>query len=374
MIDADTINPMEDEPDDEETTWEPLDLVQWLNGDIQQPQPTMGLARSDGQRFIYPGREHALVGETESGKTWFALACAAAEIITGGNVLYIHYEESDPISTIERLHLLGVDTALIKAHLRFVAPHKPVRTAWVEALMNPLPTMVIHDGVNEAMSLIDADVMGADGASTFRRKLITPFTRAGAASIACDHVAKDKESRGRDAYGSVHKGNALDGARIMLETKETFGRGLRGVAYVFVTKDRPGMLRAHGRPDKNMPGKTFVGTLTIDDSDPFQPSTLTLYAPTPGDEPTDDELSEAATWLLQSDIYRVLIRVLIAEPVDSARMLFARLRATGIKFRNTDARCAVEDLIIAGKVIETKGARNAKGYAAVTASQENDSE
>jgi hypothetical protein len=370
MIDSDAVPPMSDEPEEEETTWEPVDLVEWLNGDIQQQEPTMGLARNDGQRFIYPGREHALVGETESGKTWFALACAAAEIIAGGDVLYIHYEEGDPISTIERLHILGIESDLIKLHLRFVTPQKPVKAEWVEALMNPMPTMVIHDGVNEAMSLIGADVTQVDGASTFRRKLVTPFTRAGAASIACDHVTKDKESRGRDAYGSVHKGNALDGARIMLETKETFGRGLRGVAYVFVTKDRPGMLRAHGRPDKKMPGKTFVGTLVVDDSDTFEPTTLTLYAPTPDDQPPEGEDGGGADEALQSEIYQALI----TRPVESTRTLRARLRAAGIKFRNIDVQNALDDLFEEGKVIVTRGARNAKGYEAVSGSQEDDSQ
>ena len=59
------------------------------------------------------------------------------------------------------------------------------------------------------------------------------------------------DSSRRDAYGNVHKGNALDGARIMLENVEPFGRRMRGVSHVYVTKDRPGHLRSHGRPTKN---------------------------------------------------------------------------------------------------------------------------
>ena len=44
----------------------------------------------------------------------------------------------------------------------------------------------------------------------------------------------------RDAYGSVHKGNALNGARFALQNVEPFGRGMRGRSHLFVTKDRPG--------------------------------------------------------------------------------------------------------------------------------------
>ena len=93
-----------------------------MNGNITQPQPTLGITRSDGLRLIYPGREHAILGETESGKTWLALGCVAAELCAGGYVVYIHYEEGDPGSTIERLRLLDVDPAMTTARLRLVPP------------------------------------------------------------------------------------------------------------------------------------------------------------------------------------------------------------------------------------------------------------
>ncbi len=187
----------------------------------------MGIRRSDGQQFLYPGREHAVLGETESGKTWFALGCVAAELNKGNYVVYIHYEEGNPASTIERLRMLCVDHALIAGRLRFVAPARPVRAEWIEELLDPAPTLVIHDGINEAMSLHGTDIMAADGAAAFRRRLVLPCLRVGAATIACDHLPKDREGRGRDAYGSVHKGNALDGARILLEPVAPFGRAMR---------------------------------------------------------------------------------------------------------------------------------------------------
>jgi hypothetical protein len=120
--------------DDDATTWEPVDLGPWLRGEITQPQPSIGIHRCDGIQLIYPGREHAVLGETESGKTWFALGCVAAELALGHHVVYIHYEEGDPGSTMERLGLLGVDLAQITGRLRFVGPTRPVRTEWLEAL------------------------------------------------------------------------------------------------------------------------------------------------------------------------------------------------------------------------------------------------
>ena len=162
---------------DEPTTWEPIDLGPWMNGEITQPQPSLGITRSDGLRLIYPGREHAVLGETECGKTWLALGCVAAELTAGHHVVYIHYEEGDPGSTIERLRLLDVDPAMITKRLRFVAPSRPARTEWVAALLDPAPALVVHDGVNEAMSLIGAEIKDVDGAAMFRRRLVTPFLR-----------------------------------------------------------------------------------------------------------------------------------------------------------------------------------------------------
>ena len=68
--------------DDEPTTWEPVDLGPYLRGQIKPPAPpSIGLCRTDGVRLLYPGCEHTVIGETESGKTWLALACVAAELV-----------------------------------------------------------------------------------------------------------------------------------------------------------------------------------------------------------------------------------------------------------------------------------------------------
>lgn len=347
--------------DDEATTWEPVNLGPYLRGEVKRPRPSIGIRRTDGLRLCYPGREHSVVGETESGKTWFGLGCVAEELLAGNFVVYIHYEENDPASTIERLLLLGVDPGVITAFLRFIAPSRAARIEWVDALLDPVPTLVIHDGVNEAMSLMGADIMAADGASAFRRRLVAPFLRVGAASIACDHFAKDRDGRGRDAYGSVHKGNALDGARIVLENETPFGRGLRGVSHVFVTKDRPGHLRAHGRPTK-LPGKTYIGTLVVDDSETVSPDfSMRFFAPN-SDDPTP--AGHDPDGAVADDVHAV-IAALPARTAPSLRRLYAALRNAGHQIRDEKARDVLEDLILAGRLIEVTGKRGARGYQAV---------
>jgi hypothetical protein len=357
-VDADHPDAAADEP----TSWEPIDLGPYLSGTITQPQPTVGAVRSDGQRFIYPGREHAVLGETESGKTWLALACVAAEIINGNPVVYIHFEESDPGSTIERLRLLGVDAETIATYLKFVAPAKPVRGGWMDTLLQSNPTLVVLDGINEGMSLHGADIMAADGASTFRRRLIMPCLRMGAATLACDHLPKNAEGRGRDAYGSVHKGNAIDGARFVMENAKPFGRGLRGVSYVFVTKDRPGQLRAHGRPTQ-LPGKTFYGSLIVDDGPTSGPDFLGFYAPRDDDEPkSGDPAADQAAAVLS------VIDGLPNNSVASMRLLYAEMRKAGHNLRDGNVRGAVDDLLVAGQLTEIPGKRGARGYKSLTES------
>jgi hypothetical protein len=73
------------EPD----SWIPLDLGPYLRGEVRRPEPTVGVARRDGVKFLYPGKEHAVIGEMEAGKSWFALACVAAELSMGRTVVYV---------------------------------------------------------------------------------------------------------------------------------------------------------------------------------------------------------------------------------------------------------------------------------------------
>ncbi len=355
---------------DNTTTWEPVDLGPYLRGEIQRPQPSVGFARSDGQKMVYPGREHAVLGETESGKTWFAGACVAVELRLGHHVVYIHYEEADPASTIERLRLLGVDDATINSGLRFHGPSRPVRAEWLQPMLYPPPSLVVHDGVNEAMALLGVEIKDVGGAAEFKRRLVKPFLAVGAATLACDHLPMGADSSRRDAYGSVHKGNALDGARIMLENVEPFGRGMRGRSNVFITKDRPGYLRARGKPTKT-PGKTFMGTLVVDDTG--TPDFIEFYAPKDADNLAPGDKQTVTSAELADLVYEVLA-ALPGRSLDSQRKLFAEMRIAGHPFRERALRNAVDDLVAAGRVKEVSGKRGATGYQAVVtaAGEENE--
>jgi hypothetical protein len=345
--------------DDEPTTWEPIDLTEWLSGDKVSPNPEVGITRTDGLPLLYAGKEHIVFGETECGKSWFALQSCAVEIRNGNDVVYVHFEEGDPASTIERLRLLAVPSRLIAKHLRFAAPARPVRGDWLGPLLDPPPSLVILDGVNEAICLHGDDANHIDGASEFRRHIVKPFLAVGAASLSCDHVTKSgAENRGRYSMGTIHKTNAIDGAAFLMENVEPFGRGMRGASSLFVTKDRPGQLRQHGEPAK-IAGKTFMGMLAVDATG-NSPDFLTVFPPNP--DRNGDGDYEAPGTSLADEIYNAVWN----EPghtVESQRAMFALLRTSGQQFRNTEARDTLDDMVATGQLLKVTGRRGVCGFA-----------
>ncbi|MFW0787624.1 hypothetical protein AAFP35_24275 [Gordonia sp. CPCC 206044] len=359
---ADPYVDVPDEPPDEQlveqSTWHPLDLGPYLRGEVTPIEPTQGVLRSDDLRMLYPGREHAVLGETESGKTWFALACVAIELQLQHTVIYIHFEESDPASTIERLQLFGVPPELIASRLLFVAPDRGIDPDSRAALLTTGPALVIADGVNEGMAMHGAATKDVEGWSEFRRRVITPFIKMGATVLHCDHMPMGADGSRRDAYGTVHKGAAVDGARFILENKEPFGRDMRGRSLVFVTKDRPGHLRKHGKPSKT-PGRTWMGTFVVDATD--DGFSVGFYAPK-----ADEAIPATAREdVLGEQIYEA-IAGLPGGVATSKAEAYAAFKAADGKARKQDVLDAIEVLAIQGRLEKVLGERKGScGFKAV---------
>jgi hypothetical protein len=328
-------------------TWAAVDLGPYLRGEVHRPEPTVGWPRRDGLRLLYPGKEHTCIGEMEAGKSWFALACAVSELTKGNTVLYVHFEEADPADTIERLQALHVPDDVILDRFRFVGPGEPVDQYAQAALLNPAPTLAVLDGVNEAMYLHGWAGNDTDGAAAYRKHLVKPCTAVGAAVLSLDHVVKDEDKRKRNAIGSIHKGNGITGALISLENIAPFGRGSRGVSYVFVNKDRPGHLRRHGKPAK-LPGKTYVGTLIVDATYAEIDQLELVFV-----EPPDDTKSAPAVTQDQADEARVVETITKLQERGTEANL-RRLRSlSGISHARTDN--ALERAALAGTIHEDSG-------------------
>jgi hypothetical protein len=230
------------------TEWEPVDLAPVLRGECVTPKPTV-LERIDGIRFLYPGRLNLAMGETESGKTWWALMATKQELAAGHHVIYCDFEDG-PESVVERLRALGATVEQISTHLTYVNPAGHFDELAKEAMEVAIahkgaPTLAIIDGVTEAMGELGLDpIKGPDVAAYFAS---SPrwLARTGAAVLLIDHVTKSRENRGRWAIGSERKLSGLDGAAYGFEMIRPFGRGKTGSVKVTVAKDRCGHIRQH---------------------------------------------------------------------------------------------------------------------------------
>lgn len=232
-------------------SWRPRVLDNILDGSYKPPEPTVG-SRDDGIGLFYPGRIHSAVGESEGGKTWFALLASLYEIKAGRNSVYIDFEDDAP-GVIGRLLALGANPTDIRDHFAYIRPEEPLTENWNkldlgQAIGDLKPTFVPVDGVTEGMSMHGMELKDNTDVAKFGRMLLRPIAETGAAVTTLDHVVKDKEGRGRYAIGGVHKLNGLNGAMYVLENRKAFGVGVTGVSTVRIAKDRPGQLRRHGLP------------------------------------------------------------------------------------------------------------------------------
>lgn len=253
---------LEESPEDngsqrkaEERSWRPVDLTDVLNGTYVTPEPTVG-ARDDGEGLFYPGRTHSIVGESEGGKTWLALFAVARELRRACGAVYIDFED-DEHGVVGRLLAMGVTRDEIRGHFAYLHPEEKLEDldkaqrdrgrSDLAAVMEDLkPTLVILDGVTEAMTLFGLEIKDNGDAARFARSLSKWLAGYGAAVVEIDHVVKNAETRGRYAIGGVHKLNAITGAAYTLDNRTPFGIGRTGKSAVMISKDRPGQLRRKG--------------------------------------------------------------------------------------------------------------------------------
>jgi KaiC/GvpD/RAD55 family RecA-like ATPase len=114
--------------------------------------PTI-LTCTDGVGLWYPGRTHALVGESEAAKSWIAQYACAQQIIAGQSVIYLDFEDS-PEAVADRMIMLGITAELLRNRFGYIAPEEPIepsgRTELAQALGDLRPALVITDGMTEA--------------------------------------------------------------------------------------------------------------------------------------------------------------------------------------------------------------------------------
>ncbi|MFI1044993.1 AAA family ATPase [Streptomyces griseoruber] len=339
-----------DIPQEPMTSWSPVDLESVLSGAYESPKATVG-SRDDGVGLFYPSREHALISEPEAGKTWIALTVALTEMQGGNTVVYIDCEDTAP-AIIGRLRTLGADDGLIRQRFTYVRPQGRIdglmRDAMTPVLMPPC-TLVILDGVTEAMAMNGLDPKDDQDVAQFRQMLAMFVTGMGPAFVSLDHVVKNAENRGRWATGSQHKMASLNGCAYTVESVSRFAPGMKGVARLRVAKDRHGNVRGNALPGKDGMAwfSDFVMESARDGAMVFR-----FEVPIPAE---DRDMRPTVLMRKVSDVLMTHSEGLNVSEI--------RSRVTGKAETVNHALAALED---GGHITRTEGPRRAKIYKLVT--------
>jgi hypothetical protein len=316
-----------------------------LDGDYEAPQPDR-LFRRDGPALFYPSMVHVLFGEPESGKTWIALQAVAETQSRGNNALYIDFEMTRETIT-HRLKAIGALTMPFYVQPETALDENGWRNLGSFISAENIP-VVILDGTTEAMSLHGLDPNSNQDAATWGNYLKI-LTKSGTAVVLIDHVTKSKENRGRGPIGAQHK---LAGADVALrvEVHKQPDPSRPGTFHIFVTKDRPGVLRRHAN-DANL---WAIVTLTPDDGKVL----IEIDEPPTGHATSNTGKDFRPTWFME----RVSEWLEQNPPEDGSKPPSRNQIEKGVRGNVTHIRQAIDALVAEGYIEETSdnGKRNTR--------------
>jgi hypothetical protein len=219
-----------------EHSWQPVSIG--LGIDRNPEPPSIG-------GIAYPGRRHVWSGEPETLKSLVALILCVEEIRAGRTAFYVDCENGLELMA-ERLHQLGLAAEEIEEHLVYIEPAEPLTDEAIRADVERLvderrPSLVVFDSYAALLALHELDDWKGTAIERYQHTVVDLFRTFGAATIHLDHLAKNRESRGRYSIGSERKIASTD-VHLTFEIVQPFGRGRRGLARLVTHKDRPGFL------------------------------------------------------------------------------------------------------------------------------------
>lgn len=206
------------------------------------PQPAAYGAFGGAEPLFYAQGVHWLQGESESGKSWVALAVALDVLREGGSVIYVDHEDTEH-NVLERLEQLGC-TPELAARLVYVSGHDVAHQSLVEHLRTTDRdyALLVVDGVTSALSA--AGLSGRDEQEL--TAWCDALPRRARAAVVVDHVVKATDERRGMAIGSQAKKSVVTGTAFEVVAEEKFGRGTSGVIRLNLQKDKQGSVRGRG--------------------------------------------------------------------------------------------------------------------------------
>ncbi|MFJ8784999.1 DnaB-like helicase N-terminal domain-containing protein [Streptomyces sp. NPDC102476] len=343
----------------DETGWTFSDLSPVLDGTHKPAQPTIG-ARDDGIGLFYPGRVNGIQGESEAGKSWVALVSCLIEINRGNHVVYLDFEDSEE-GVVSRMLLIGANPRDIAEQFHYVRPGTTPTPAALKAFIARIgdlaPSLIIVDGVTEAMVMLGLELKENTEIAKFGRMLLRPLADTGAAVVPLDHVVKSTESRGRYALGGVHKLNAVDGVQYMLEAVRPFGINTEGRSRLRIAKDRPAQIRRHALPGGRNPMHWFADLVIRSEGDSF--AEAHLYPPIQHAEDPTERTAEQDKAAKEEVTIREREEQVLAVLAKATDPLSKNAIEDLIGGRASVTRRALTRLVHAGRVETKDGARGA---------------
>lgn len=330
------------------------DIAKILAGDLTQPEADR-LARDDGAHLCYSGRINGFQGEPESGKTWVGLIAVARTLDLGGIAAFLDLEDT-ATAAVARLRLLGVSHRHLVNGLRYIGREEVEELTGEEIALSIVAENaddVLIDSVGELMARYGLNEDKAEDVLKLRRVFLAPIAAAGSTVYLIDHVAKDRESRGRWARGSGAKLGLMDGAVYSVDSGG-FNRTTPGRIRLTVQKDRHGSL----------PGKRgdVVASIYMQPGDDLLRFTIDTPAPpaptvTENKTTTDRALFESLT----ADVRAVTIDDPDAGMM-SRRELLAAVRARRHRleldgFADSKIDAVLSDLVTSGDLVTAPSPR-----------------
>ncbi len=242
-------------------------------GELKAIEPTM-LHRTDGLAILYPGKDHALIGASEAGKSWVALLAALEVYRAGGVVVWADWEDDETTFLLRWVAIGGDPDDLLTGRLVYIVPEGDP-SPWPELVAGA--ALVVIDTVEESAATMGYETDKRHQYSAWNRAVVRCAIAAGAAVLILDHVPKSREGGPpREGIGTVTKLNKIRGAVFMLETVTPFGEGKDGRSRLTISKDRGGKLGGHSEGKRRVLAEV---TFTSDDDgltvalDPPPPTT-----------------------------------------------------------------------------------------------------
>lgn len=268
-FDDDYVEPLPDSEDAGDDPTRPdlfVDVAALLAGDGPiAPARTAG-KRSDGEHLFYEGQVNAVFGDPESGKTWLCLATVVEALREGKRAAVVDMDHNGPGATVDRLLLLGApkESLTDRGLFRYVEPEDADDLiAVVAALVKWEPAVAVVDSVGEMLPILGLNSSSPDDYTSANGQVLKPLAMAGAAVLAVDHLAQNKESRALGQTGTLAKKRAVGGVSLRVEYIERFVPGRGGKAALSINKDRHGGLRAVC-PPANGKGEQSAGLFVLE--------------------------------------------------------------------------------------------------------------